>query len=263
MASLFDVLGVVFGVVGVISAVPIVMQWMENRLPPAHLARFDGIAADAEALLEALRQDDSPLDEERLCSFRERLSSLWVRVQKARLQTYRAATWKEQVRSGFASGLSGEIASLCEEAIQLRAMIAAAALVDHEPDMFIPADAPLPAGSRSRERSTEPALRSALRAKPSNSPPPPYSTAEIGRGHAAASVDQLPSGEVTSSRLQALRRVRSLPALYAAMVWASRVPPNVLDGDDSGLRRRRRDKKVHFALPDIISNGNHTDNYDD
>ncbi|KAI0668491.1 hypothetical protein C8Q78DRAFT_1081351 [Trametes maxima] len=232
MASLFDILGVVFGVVGLISAVPIVVQWMENRLPPAHLTRFDGIAAEAETLLEALEQEDGPLGEEQLRGFREQLSR--------------------------------EISSLCEEAIQLRAKIAVAALADHEPDMFVPADAPLPAGTPAQGHHFTGSftLRSVLRAKPSNSPPPPYSTAGSGHGE-AASMDQLPpSGESASTQFQTLRRVRSLPALYAAMAWAPRSPPDVL-GVEGGLRRRRRGKKVHFALPDIISNGNYTDDRDD
>lgn len=32
MASFFDILGVVFGILGTVSAAPIVLQWLENRL---------------------------------------------------------------------------------------------------------------------------------------------------------------------------------------------------------------------------------------
>lgn len=56
MASFFDILGVVFGILGTVSAVPIVLQWLENRLPQTLLPQLEAAVADIESLLSDLAQ---------------------------------------------------------------------------------------------------------------------------------------------------------------------------------------------------------------
>lgn len=56
MASLFDILGVVFGILGTVSAVPqaIVLQWLESRLTQTLLRQLEAVVADIESLLSDL-----------------------------------------------------------------------------------------------------------------------------------------------------------------------------------------------------------------
>ncbi|OJT03936.1 hypothetical protein TRAPUB_4337 [Trametes pubescens] len=56
MASFFDILGVVFGILGTVSAVPIVLQWLESRLPQALLRQLEAVIIDIESLLSDLAQ---------------------------------------------------------------------------------------------------------------------------------------------------------------------------------------------------------------
>lgn len=56
MATFFDILGVVFGILGTVSAIPIVLQWLENRLPKTLLRQLEAVVTDVESLLSDLAQ---------------------------------------------------------------------------------------------------------------------------------------------------------------------------------------------------------------
>ncbi|KAI0628116.1 hypothetical protein C8Q77DRAFT_489576 [Trametes polyzona] len=119
MPSAYDILGVVFGVIGVVSSIPVLLHWVQKRLPLARIAELDRVMAGMKALLDDDARRDEFLDEAERYSFQQRLAGLRQRAWRPRMLAYQATTSAARFRSLF-SGLSREIGELHDEALQLR-----------------------------------------------------------------------------------------------------------------------------------------------
>ncbi|KAI0765968.1 hypothetical protein BD413DRAFT_615489 [Trametes elegans] len=200
MASVFDILGVTLGILGLFSAIPILLQWAENQLPMACLQQFDTTVYSTEWLLDQLAQEGT-LETQLITAFSGHLASIKHRSRKARLLTYQATTqslWKQL--QDLPSGPADELSGLHSEVVQLRAGISAAAIEAEQ--TFVPADTTTSPVSRPPARTNTPKpLRSALRNRKNDkasSPPPPYSSAASVASQALAVV-------------RPVRRVKSVP----------------------------------------------------
>lgn len=74
MASFFDILGVVFGILGAVSAVPIVLQWLKSRLTQTLLRQLEAVVSDIESLLSDLAQHGVIFKHTARCEYPEHIA---------------------------------------------------------------------------------------------------------------------------------------------------------------------------------------------
>ncbi|KAL1937185.1 hypothetical protein VTO73DRAFT_14484 [Trametes versicolor] len=108
MATLFDILGVVFGILGT-----------------TLLRQLEAVVIDIESLLSDLAQHGVVFKCRR--EYQERVDYIKKNTRKATLRSYQVTTYFDQLRA-LCSGLSKEVAALYDEAVQLRASICTAAI---------------------------------------------------------------------------------------------------------------------------------------
>ncbi|EIW54611.1 uncharacterized protein TRAVEDRAFT_50749 [Trametes versicolor FP-101664 SS1] len=266
MASFFDILGVVFGILGTVSAVPIVLQWLENRLPQTLLRQLEAVVADIESLLSDLAQHGVLFKHTARREYQEHIASIEKRARKARLRSYQATTYTEQLRA-FLTGLSKDVIALHDEAIQLRASICAAAITARdvftspypafwEPLTTVPVTSPLP-----EPAFTPPALFTPLKSLHKVVQPlrPALRKATSRRSQYPRDIGRARTREHTPRP-----RAQSLPPLHIthshkqgsdfSQTEASGFDDLDAEADEGGLRRRNRgQRKVQFdKLVDVL-----------
>ncbi|KAL6303406.1 hypothetical protein BKA93DRAFT_788346 [Sparassis latifolia] len=122
MATAFDILGLVFGIVGFLGSIPVFLAIVLSQLPSQKLKELDEVLVETEAMwrsiLEAGLFAGKPFKEKTT----QKLSSLRCRADNLRLQAHCAASIFQEIRAMF-GGLSWNISYVCLGVKRLRANI--------------------------------------------------------------------------------------------------------------------------------------------